>query len=99
MISERTFLVVALGVAALLVHTAPGSAQENRRVPTYCGDVQPILEKHCQNCHRPGEMAFPLVSYGQAARRAQSIEQSVISKKCRRGLPIRHTAISRTIRR
>ena len=26
-------------------------------LPTFYRDVQPILQRHCQSCHRPGEIA------------------------------------------
>ena len=32
--------------------------------PTYTKDVAPILQKHCQSCHRPGEAApFSMLTY------------------------------------
>lgn len=40
-------------------------------VPTFEGDVAPILERSCRACHRPGQSApFSLLSYPQAAKRA-----------------------------
>jgi peroxiredoxin/mono/diheme cytochrome c family protein len=42
---------------------------------TYHRDVQPILQKHCQECHRPGEVApFSLLTYKQAVNWAQDIK-------------------------
>lgn len=42
---------------------------------TYHRDVAPILQKHCQSCHRPGEIGpFALVSYPQARRWAGDIQ-------------------------
>jgi hypothetical protein len=33
-------------------------------VPTFNKDVLPILQKHCQECHRPGEIApMSLLTY------------------------------------
>ncbi|HJZ57153.1 MAG TPA: redoxin family protein [Gemmataceae bacterium] len=41
---------------------------------TYHKDVAPILQKHCQTCHRPGEVGpFPLMNYKQARRWAEDI--------------------------
>jgi hypothetical protein len=38
---------------------------------TFTKDVAPILQQHCQTCHRPGEAApFPLMTYEQARPRA-----------------------------
>jgi peroxiredoxin len=43
---------------------------------TYHRDVLPILQKHCQSCHRPGEVApFALMSYKQAVNWAQDIKE------------------------
>lgn len=42
---------------------------------TYHREVQPILQKHCQNCHRPGEVGpFSLMTYKQAVTWAQDIK-------------------------
>jgi hypothetical protein len=39
--------------------------------PTYCKDVAPILQKHCAECHRPGQIGpFALQTYEQARKRA-----------------------------
>jgi hypothetical protein len=45
-------------------------------------DVLPILQDHCQSCHRPGQIApLPLVTYPQVRAKAKSIAQMVRSKK------------------
>ncbi len=42
---------------------------------TYHRDVLPILQKHCQQCHRPGEVGpFSLMTYKQAVNWAQDIK-------------------------
>ncbi len=42
--------------------------------PTYQRDVVRILQKHCQDCHRPGQVApFSLLSYEQARKRSSDI--------------------------
>ena len=42
---------------------------------TYHRDVLPILQKHCQNCHRPGEVGpFSLMNYRQAVNWASDIK-------------------------
>jgi hypothetical protein len=43
---------------------------------TYHRDVAPILQKHCQNCHRRGEIGpFALTTYEQARRWARDIKK------------------------
>ncbi|WP_152052541.1 ascorbate-dependent monooxygenase [Tautonia marina] len=62
-------LLVGLG-------TGGGSAfgTEGADVPTYHRDVAPILQRHCQDCHRPGEVApFSLLEYDHARRRASDL--------------------------
>ena len=42
---------------------------------TYHRDVQPILQKHCQECHRPGEVGpFALMTFKQAVNWAPDIK-------------------------
>ncbi len=42
--------------------------------PTYCKDVAPIIQKNCQECHRPGQVGpFALETYEQARKRATDI--------------------------
>jgi hypothetical protein len=50
--------------------------------PTFNKEVLPILQKRCQDCHRPGEaVPMSLIGYQQARPWAKSIKQAVISKK------------------
>ena len=42
--------------------------------PTYAKDVAPILQKNCQECHRPGQVGpFSLETFDQAHKRAADI--------------------------
>lgn len=50
--------------------------------PTYYKDVVPVLQTHCQECHRPGEVApMSLMSYKDSRPWAKAIRQAVLSKK------------------
>src|SRR5437879_6601900 len=50
--------------------------------PTFNRDVLPILQQHCQQCHRPGEIApTPLVTYEQVKSSARLIRDVVRSKR------------------
>ena len=75
------FAIATGRIALLLLLSSPSYPQSRPPVPTFYRDVQPILEKHCQNCHRPGEMAFPLMTYDQVAPRARAIAESAITRK------------------
>jgi hypothetical protein len=60
-------------------HSAP-AGQPNPK-PTFYRDVLPILQDHCQVCHRPGEIApMPLVSYQDTKPWAAAIKVAVESK-------------------
>ena len=49
---------------------------------TFHRDVEPILQKNCQGCHRPGEAApFSLLSYAEARPWAKAIRESVRLKR------------------
>ncbi len=49
---------------------------------TYHRDVLPILQNHCQQCHRPGEVGpFSLMSYQQAVTWGDDIKSYTHSKK------------------
>jgi hypothetical protein len=70
----RTLLVFTAFSALALEGAQPA--------PTFYKDVLPILEKNCQGCHRPGEVApMPLLSYEQARPWAAAIRQAVLTKR------------------
>lgn len=49
---------------------------------TFHKDVVPVVQKHCQGCHRPGEAApFSLLSYQDARPWAKSIRAAVLARK------------------
>jgi hypothetical protein len=68
-------------IAGLFPQAGPAYSQSHPPSPTFYQDVQPILERNCQNCHRPGEMAFPLITYDEAAPRARAIAESAVARK------------------
>src|SRR5437879_4620855 len=49
---------------------------------TFTKDVAPILQNHCQTCHRPDTFApMSLLTYEEARPWAKSIRQKVISRE------------------
>ncbi|HXX28939.1 MAG TPA: thiol-disulfide isomerase [Terriglobales bacterium] len=55
--------------------------QNRAAVPTFYRDVVPILERHCQSCHRPGEIARQsFVSYQETRPWADQIRAAVGTK-------------------
>jgi mono/diheme cytochrome c family protein len=60
------------GLALIALAWSPARAEAGS--PTYHRDVEPILQKHCQECHRPGQVApFGLLTYDQARKRASDL--------------------------
>ena len=50
--------------------------------PSFYKDVAPILQNHCQSCHRPGQIGpMSLLTYAQARAKAKAIAQMVRSRK------------------
>jgi hypothetical protein len=49
---------------------------------TFAKDVLPILQKNCQNCHRPGQVApMSLITYGETRPWAKAIKAAVTMRK------------------
>src|SRR5579872_6427854 len=67
-------LVVTFAVAAV--------AATNSNSVTFNKEVLPIVQKRCQDCHRPGEAApMALVTYQDARPWAKSIREAVLTRK------------------
>src|SRR5271166_3977736 len=48
---------------------------------TFAKDVAPILQAHCQSCHRPNNIApMSLLTYQEARPWARSIKQQVVQR-------------------
>jgi len=70
----------ALSIAISMTLGAAGSAQQPAAstAVTFSRDVAPILQKACQNCHRPGAIApMSLLTYQDARPWARSIKAKV----------------------
>src|SRR4026208_2360839 len=71
----RTCLIAVVG--ALL-----GASLASAESPTFYKDVLPILQKNCQTCHRPGEVApMSLITYEQSRPWAKAIKTAVQTRK------------------
>jgi hypothetical protein len=74
--------VVVLVAAATLLPDGRPSRAAGAPAPTFYRDVLPILEQHCQSCHRVGEIApMPLVTYDQTRPLAQLIADDARARK------------------
>ncbi|MYC60701.1 MAG: cytochrome c [Gammaproteobacteria bacterium] len=73
--SHRFRLNPALTPLALLALLAPSAVFGQQDEITFHRDIEPILQRSCQNCHRVGGVGpMPLVSYEQVAPFAGLIE-------------------------
>ncbi len=71
----------ALSVATLTAALA-AAANTSGSKPTFHKDVEPLLQKNCQSCHRPGEVApMSFLSYKDTRPWAKAIRQAVATKK------------------
>ena len=49
--------------------------------PSFHRDIAPVLQRHCQSCHRPGEIGpMPLLTYAQARPWAKAIREAVLTR-------------------
>jgi len=64
--------------AALMTVSAGSALAQTRPAPTFAKDVAPILQRSCQNCHRPGSIGpMALLTYEDARPWARSIRNRV----------------------
>jgi hypothetical protein len=69
-------------ITAALICVTTHSFCQSAPAVTFTHDVAPILQKHCQTCHRPGEAApFPLMTYDQARPWAATMKLAVKQKR------------------
>ena len=73
------------------------TTEETSAPVTFNKDVLPILQKNCQACHRPGEVApMSLLTYKDARPWARAIKTAVVNRQMPPWFADRPTAISRT---
>lgn len=79
----RTALIsVTVAFGAMFLQVTPPAAHSADAAPTFYRDVLPILQRHCQSCHRTGEIGqFPLTTYDQARHRAKEIRDTISARK------------------
>jgi hypothetical protein len=61
--------------------TGIGQAQTTPNQVTFTKDIAPILQRACQNCHRPGSLGpMSLLTYNDARPWAKAIKQQVVQR-------------------
>ena len=75
------FPIVLLVMGALTGASAPAVGQDSARAVTFHEDVLPLLQKHCQSCHRPGQIGpFSMLTYKETRPWAKAIKAAVVSR-------------------
>jgi hypothetical protein len=65
-----------------LILTCVALATAATSTPTFDKDVLPVLQKNCQSCHRPGEVApMSFLTYEETRPWAKAIKSAVLSRK------------------
>src|ERR1041385_9152423 len=68
--------------ASLATFSALGADTVSQADVTFTKDVAPILQRACQNCHRPGSIApMSLLTYKDARPWARSIKEKVVKRQ------------------
>ena len=76
-ISWKIIAVSMATGAQLALAAAPSTAD----TPTFARDVAPILQRSCQNCHRPGQIGpFSMLTYEDTRPWAKAIKQQVVQR-------------------
>jgi hypothetical protein len=66
---------LTLAISVLVAAIPRARAQSNATLtPTFYRDVTPILQQHCQSCHRPGQVApMSLITYDETKSQALAV--------------------------
>jgi len=79
---RRAVVVASAILVGIVILGAAPARSADASTPTFYRDVLPILQQHCQQCHRPGEIApTPLLTYEQAKNSARPIREDVRSRR------------------
>src|SRR5579863_9934521 len=75
-------LLLLTGASLTPVPARTFALSAETEVPAFYRDVLPILQQHCQSCHRPGEIApMPFLTYAQTRPFAGAMAISASDKK------------------
>src|SRR5215207_9159853 len=83
---KRIFSVSLLGFSFMaglfLMLDASQASVKSAAVVTFSKEVAPIIQKNCQPCHRPGEVApMSFMNYKEVRPWAKSIREKVVSRE------------------
>src|SRR5713226_2604697 len=84
---KKIMLTTAGALFSLVLLTAPSLSSDapsgaDKASVTFAKDIAPILQKRCEQCHRPGGIApISLVTYEETRPWARSIKEKVIKRE------------------
>jgi hypothetical protein len=82
MLRQRILFAGLIAGSAMLAASIQVSTAQNVSPVTFHKDVLPILQKNCQACHRPGEIApMSLLTYAETRPWARSIKAQVVARQ------------------
>src|SRR5438094_7057195 len=71
-----------LGTAAMSASLRATTAGEDSKPVTFYKDVLPVLQKNCQTCHRPGEIApMSFLTYADVRPWAKALKAAVVKRQ------------------
>lgn len=74
-------LMVTIAFATALTPIAHADDHADPTAPVFYQDVLPLLERHCQSCHRPGEAApMAFLDYQGTRPWAKAMKQAVVAR-------------------
>src|SRR5437868_6637855 len=79
--SAVALAIITAGIALPAAFTHNPKEGAVPAAPTFTKDILPIVQKSCQECHRPGTMApMSLLTYEEARPWARSIKEKVVTR-------------------
>src|SRR5437868_6267197 len=79
---KHVVLVACFGALAVIATSLRATAEGNSSPVTFNKDVLPILQKNCQGCHRPGEVApMSFLTYAETRPWAKAMKAAVVNRQ------------------
>jgi len=78
---NRLSIVLSLTAVLCVAGMVPTDARSQASTVTFNKDVLPVLQKNCQGCHRPGQIApMSLLTYKDARPWAKAMKNAVVGR-------------------
>src|SRR4051794_30753285 len=80
---QLVFVAALLGLATLALSVKAAPEEDSRPgTVTFNKQVLPILQKNCQTCHRPGEIApMSFLTYTDTRPWAKAMKEAVVNRQ------------------